>query len=284
MSIFKKSPVREAKGSTDEHFSPDIARADNPAKTDIPDVSSSAPAANSPVSGLLPLTAPQDAAEAEFRGVLDETGKPNVEQLEAELDREKRKARLHKVIRNTFYTLVVVASCAVLVAILFLPVLRIHGSSMTPTFHEGEIVVSVKSDDVHPGDIVGVYFGSKVLVKRVIAVEYQWVNIDAEGNVYIDGELLDEPYLTEKALGECNIDLPYQVADNSIFVMGDHRATSIDSRNTSVGSINLENVVGRIVFRVWPMNGFGIIRSGAEDINANTPSDSNADDIAQTQK
>lgn len=198
------------------------------------------------------------AAESDAAGS-EESEKPKVEQLEAELERVNRRTRLHRIIKNTLYTLIVVASCAVLVAILFLPVLRIHGSSMTPTFHEGEIVVSVKNDDVKPGDIVGVYFGSKVLVKRVIAVEYQWVNIDKDGNVYIDGELLDEPYITEKAFGECNIDLPYQVADNSIFVMGDHRATSIDSRNTSVGSINMENVVGKIVFRVWPMEGLGFV-------------------------
>ena len=210
-------------------------------------------------SPFLSAEAPHGAAAEPDAAEFDEGEKPKVEQLEAELERVNRRTRFHRIVKNTLYTLTVVASCAVLVAILFLPVLRIHGSSMTPTFHEGEIVVSVKNDDVKPGDIVGVYFGSKVLVKRVIAVEYQWVNIDKDGNVYIDGELLDEPYITEKAFGECNIDLPYQVADNSIFVMGDHRATSIDSRNTSVGSINLENVVGKIVFRVWPMEGVGFV-------------------------
>lgn len=213
----------------------------------------------------------------------DGESKPRVEQLEAELDRIRRKSRLRRVIKNTLYTLTVVASCAVLVAILFMPVLRIQGSSMTPTFHEGEIVVSIKNKDVRPGDIVGVYFGSKVLVKRVIAVEYQYVNIDSEGNVYIDGELLDEPYLTEKALGECNIDLPYQVAENSIFVMGDHRATSIDSRNTSVGSINLENVVGRIVFRVWPFEEIGFIENGVRDSAASQSTDNPAEAAASTE-
>ena len=184
---------------------------------------------------------------------------PDSEQFESELKRVNYRSRFRKLLRSTVYTLIVVAACAILVAVLFMPVLRIYGSSMTPTLNEGEIVVSVKGVDVKPGDIVGVYYGSKLLIKRCIALEHQWVNLDDEGNVYVEGELLDEPYIDDKALGECNIELPYQVPDTSIFVMGDHRATSIDSRNTSVGCIDTENVVGKIVFRVWPLSEFGFV-------------------------
>lgn len=187
-----------------------------------------------------------------------------VEALEAELKRVKRGERFRTLLRSTIYTLIVVAACAVLVAVIFLPVLRIYGTSMTPTLNEGEIVVSVKGTNVKQGDIVGVYFGSKLLIKRCIATSQQWVTIDEDGNVFVDGELLDEPYITEKAFGETNIELPYQVPDNAIFVMGDHRATSVDSRNSSVGCIDYDNVVGKIVFRVWPLNQFGVVGRTAE--------------------
>ena len=184
---------------------------------------------------------------------------PSVEQLNTELNRINHRSRFRKLLRSTIYTLIVVSAVAVLVAVLFLPVLRIYGSSMTPTLNEGEIVISIKGADIDHGDVVGVYFGSKLLIKRCIALEHEWVNIDEDGNVYVEGELIDEPYLTEKAFGECNLELPYQVPDGSIFVMGDHRETSIDSRNTSVGCIDTENVVGKIVFRVWPLSEFGFL-------------------------
>lgn len=185
---------------------------------------------------------------------------PSVNQLNEELQRIKNRSRFKKLLRSTIYTLIVVSAVAVLVAVLFMPVLRIYGNSMTPTLNEGEIVVSIKGSNIEHGDVVGVYYGSKLLIKRCIALEHQWVNIDEAGNVYVDGELIDEPYLTEKAFGECNLELPYQVPDGCVFVMGDHRETSIDSRNTSVGSIDKENVVGKIVFRVWPLSEFGSLR------------------------
>lgn len=185
--------------------------------------------------------------------------RPQVSQLEAELKRVNHNTRFKKLLRSTINTLIVVAACAVLVAVIFLPVLRIYGNSMNPSLNEGEIVVSIKGADIKQGDIVGVYYGSKLLIKRCIAVGRQWVDIDDEGNVYVDGKLLDEPYLTEKALGETNIKLPYQVPDQSIFVMGDQRKTSIDSRNSSVGCIAIDDIVGKIVFRVWPLEAFGFI-------------------------
>lgn len=191
----------------------------------------------------------------------------DVQALETELKRVNHNERFRILLRSTVYTLIVVAACAVLVAVLFMPVLRIYGSSMNPTLSEGEIVVSLKGSSFKSGDIVGVYFGSKLLIKRVIATEGQWVDIDEDGNVYVyddvKGEPLDEPYLAEgsKALGETNIVLPCQVPPESIFVMGDNRETSIDSRNTSVGCIDIDNVVGRIVIKIWPLKNFGLINN-----------------------
>ena len=183
-----------------------------------------------------------------------------MEQLTAELEREKYKRRYKRVLRSTIYTLIVVAAAAVLVATIWMPVLQIYGASMVPTLDEGDIVISVKGSDFEPGDLVAFYMGNKILVKRCIAGPGQWVDIDAGGNVYVDGKLLDEPYLTEKALGDCDIELPYQVPDNRYFCMGDHRSTSVDSRSTTVGCVSDEQIVGKIVFRVWPLPDFGTLR------------------------
>ena len=182
---------------------------------------------------------------------------PSAEQLESELKREKYKRRYHSVLRSTIYTLITVAAIAVLVATLWLPVLQIYGSSMTPTLQDGEIIFSVKTADLEPGDIVAFYYNNKILVKRLICGPGDWVNIDEDGTVYVNEVRLKEPYLAEKALGDCNIELPYQVPDGKIFVMGDHRSTSVDSRNTAVGCVAQEQIVGKIIFRIWPLNRLG---------------------------
>ena len=158
------------------------------------------------------------------------------------------------------YILITVAAVAVLVATLWLPVLQIYGSSMTPALDEGNVVVSLKSQNYDRGDIIAFYYNNKILVKRVIAGPGQWVDIDDRGTVFVDGRELEEPYVSEKALGDCNIKLPYQVPESRLFVMGDHRGVSIDSRHTTVGCIAEEQIVGKMIFRVWPLEGFGVIK------------------------
>lgn len=185
------------------------------------------------------------------------TDLPSSELLRKELRRENYRRKFALAMKSTFFTLIVVAAVAVLVATIWMPVLQIYGTSMTPTLNEGEIVISIKGSTFEAGDLVSFYIGNKLLVKRYIAGPGQWVDMDEAGNVFVDGKQLEEPYITEKSIGDCNIEFPYQVPDNRIFCLGDHRATSLDSRNTAVGCISDEQVVGKIVFRVWPFAAFG---------------------------
>ena len=185
---------------------------------------------------------------------------PELPQIQKEIRREQYKARYFAVLRSTVAVLIVVAAVAVLVATLWMPVLHIYGISMRPTLNDGDIVVSVKSDKLLQGDLVAFYYGNKLLIKRCIAGSGQWVDIDRKGNVSINGENLLEPYIEEKAYGECDLKLPYQVPDGRWFLMGDSRAVSIDSRNTAVGCIAQEQVVGKIVFRIWPLESFGPVK------------------------
>lgn len=182
---------------------------------------------------------------------------PTLPQLEAELEREQYKGQFRHTLRSTVSVLIVTAAAVVLLAFLLFPVFRIYGSSMSPTVNEGEIIVSVKGSRFECGDVIVLYYNNKILVKRVIAGPAEWFNIDKDGNVFVNGEMIDEPYLPEKAFGDCNIPLPYQIPDGRYFVMGDNRATSQDSRNSVVGCIAEEQIVGKALFRLWPFNRFG---------------------------
>ena len=189
-----------------------------------------------------------------------ETSLPTAEQLDMERRRLRYKRRYNRTLRSTVAILIVVAALAVLAATLWMPVLRVYGSSMAPTLHNGEILISVKTKDFSSGDIIAFYHGNKLLIKRYIAGSADYVNIDESGDVSVNGTLLDEPYLAEKAYGEADIEFPYQVPDQRYFVMGDNRSVSIDSRSSIVGCIAGDQTVGKVVFRVWPLSAFGPLR------------------------
>ncbi len=185
---------------------------------------------------------------------------PSTDTIRQELDRYTYRRNFMRTLRNTIFTLVVVAATTILVAVLLMPILRIYGTSMNGTVNNGDLVVSIKRADFKTGDVIAFYYNNNILVKRVIAKSGDWVDIDEEGNVYVNQKLLNEPYLSSKALGETNIELPYQVPEDRIFVMGDNREVSVDSRNTAVGCVTGEQIVGKIIFRVWPFAGFGSVR------------------------
>ena len=182
---------------------------------------------------------------------------PSTEAIEQELKRVRYNERYVKTFRSTVNILITVAAIAVLIATVLLPVLQIYGASMTPTLYDGELVVSVKTSEMEKGDVIAFYYNNKILVKRVIASAGEWVELDEEGNLYINGKLQDEPYIEEKALGECDIEMPYQVPEGRIFVMGDHRSVSVDSRSSSVGCVAEEQIVGKLVFKIWPLKNIG---------------------------
>lgn len=184
---------------------------------------------------------------------------PSIEQIESERARLQYRSRYSRTLKSTIAVLVVVAALAVLIATLWMPVLRIYGTSMVPTLSDGQIVISVKTESFEPGDIAAFYLGNKLLIKRYIAGPGEWVNLDEAGTVFLNGEPLDEPYLTEKSFGQTDIELPYQVPDERYFLMGDNRDVSVDSRNTSVGCVAKEQIVGKVVFRIWPLRDFGPI-------------------------
>ena len=180
--------------------------------------------------------------------------------IENELKHERNKIRFRRIIRGAIYALILVAAIAVLIATLILPVLQISGSSMEPTLNHGEIVVLVKTSNLKQGDLCGFSYSNKILIKRVIGKSGDIIYIDKDGNVIVNGEMLNEPYVQDKGYGECDIEFPYTVPENSYFLMGDHRQTSIDSRNSMIGCVEQSQIVGKIIFRVWPFDAISIIK------------------------
>lgn len=188
------------------------------------------------------------------------TDLPTLEQIRRERSRLQYRSRYGRALRSTLRALAVAAALAVLVATLWLPVLRIYGSSMWPTLMDGQIVLCVKTRCFAPGDVTAFYHGNKLLIKRYVAGPSDWVDIDDSGNVTVNSEPLEEPYLAKKAFGQTNISLPYQVPEGRYFVMGDNRDASVDSRNTAVGPIAMDQVVGKVFFRIWPLREFGVVK------------------------
>ena len=184
---------------------------------------------------------------------------PTIDQLKREINKTDYQQNFRTTLWRTISVLVVVAAVAILISTQFIPVLQITGTSMTPTLSDGEMVLTIRGAQFKKGDIIAFYYNNKILIKRVIANAGEWVKIDEDGQVYVDNVPLDEPYVTDMSLGDCDIEMPYQVPDGRLFVMGDHRATSADSRNTAIGCVSEEQVVGRILFRIWPFDAIGVL-------------------------
>ena len=185
---------------------------------------------------------------------------PSIELLEKELSKEKYRTNYAQVLKSTIFYLLVVAAVAVIIAVFIMPVLQISGTSMTDTLDDGDIVLAISTKKFETGDVIAFYYNNRLLVKRYIAGPGDWVDMDSEGRVYVNGDQLEEPYVDEYDYGETNIEFPYQVPDSRIFVMGDHRSVSIDSRNSAVGCIARDQIVGALVLRVWPVKMFGLVR------------------------
>lgn len=194
------------------------------------------------------------------RRSIDELLTVSAEQWESTLNQQRYRKNFASTMKNTVYALITVAAIAVLVAVLLLPVLRIYGTSMSPTLDEGNYVLSVKGSNFETGDVIAFYYNNKILIKRVIAQPGEWVDIAEDGTVYVNNVKIDEPYVTDLAFGECDIELPYQVPESRIFVMGDHRDVSVDSRSTTIGCVAEEQIVGKIVFCIWPYEDFGAVK------------------------
>ena len=185
---------------------------------------------------------------------------PTTEVIRTAYDKVSYRERFFRTVLSTTNILIVVAAFSILIAMLFLPVLRIYGQSMNSTLVADDLVVSIKGAKFQTGDVVAFYYNNNILVKRVIANSGDWVDIDLDGNVYVNNKLIDEPYLDEKSYGEPNIDFPYQVPDERVFVLGDNRSVSVDSRHTSIGCVTSEQIVGKIVFRIWPLSRLGKVQ------------------------
>ena len=184
---------------------------------------------------------------------------PSLPEIQRERKRIRRKAYYRQSLRSTISVLVVVAAVAVLIATLFLPILQISGDSMSPTLEHDEIVILAKTKEFNRGDLLGFYYQGKILLKRVIALPDDEVAIDAEGNVYVNGEVLEEPYVTDKGLGDCDLEFPYKVPGTGYFVLGDQRSNSVDSRNSVIGAISQDDIIGKVFIRVWPFSRFGFV-------------------------
>ena len=184
---------------------------------------------------------------------------PTLKEIQSERKRIRRRALYRQALRGTVAVLVVVAAVAVLITTLFLPILQISGDSMSPTLEHDEIVILLKTKEFERGDLISFYYQGKILLKRVIALPEDEVAIDAEGNVYVNGEILDEPYVTDKRLGDCDLEFPFKVPGTGYFVLGDQRSNSVDSRNSAIGAVSRDDIIGKVFLRVWPFSKIGLV-------------------------
>lgn len=180
--------------------------------------------------------------------------KINYKEVEDELKRVLYKDKYFNILRSTIFILIIIASIAILIATFFLPVLEVSSSSMSPYLNEGDIVVALKINKLKQGDVIAFYHGNKILTKRIIAGAGSWITIDNDGNVFVDSIKLEEEYVDKKTLGDSDIEYPYQVKSEEWFVLSDNRENTIDSRKKEIGCVSKENIIGKVLFKIWPFN------------------------------
>lgn len=186
--------------------------------------------------------------------------RPSLDQINKELNRLKKRKAYLSAFKGTIWILIVAAALSIICSTFFVTVLDIQGNSMEPTLNDSELVLTVKNSSMETGDIVAFYYNNKILLKRVIGVPGDWINIERDGTVYVNSIMLEEPYVQNKKLGDCDLTFPYQVPENRIFVLGDHRDVSIDSRNEAIGTIAKEQILGEVFIRVWPLERIGRVK------------------------
>lgn len=185
---------------------------------------------------------------------------PPIEFIREELEREEARYSFRKTLWNIAAVLIVAAAVTALIATRLFILIQINGNSMEPTMAEGEVIFIHQTKEVEVGDIIGFYYGGRILLKRAIGSEGDQINIDVDGNVYVNGKMLEESYLAEKSQGKCDLDFPFEVPEGMFFVLGDNRSVSVDSRIRSIGCVDRDQIVGKAVFRAWPIDRMGSIR------------------------
>ena len=186
--------------------------------------------------------------------------RPTTQEFKKEYSRLRKKQEFHQGLGRVIRILVVVAAISIIIATVFFSIMQVRGSSMSPTMEENEIIIVNRYSDVKKGDLIAFYYNNKVLLKRVIGISGDMVDMDDEGNVYVNNEKIEEEYLEEKDYGTPDITFPYQVPDGRYFVMGDHRSVSIDSRYQIIGTVSSEQLIGKVKFRIWPITRFGPVK------------------------
>ena len=201
-----------------------------------------------------------DATAIDFGDDEEKIEYPSIEQLESELKKEKRKTVGGGLLRVLIYLLVIATAASLILCAFVFPITDVTGRSMENALHDGDKALTVSKKEYKTGDVIAFNYGDKVLFKRVIAIGGQTVDIDESGNIYIDGTSLKEPYISVKSIGSCDIPLPYKVPEGKVFVLGDKRMASIDSRHKVMGCIDTEDIIGKLFFVIWPFEDIGIIK------------------------
>lgn len=178
--------------------------------------------------------------------------------LQFEEENEKLQQTGHKRTRWLIGWVFTAGMVAILCMVCFLPMMRVESDGMSPTLEKGQCVMVIPGDSFEHGDIIAFYYDGRILLKRIIACPGEQVEVLKDGSVYVNGQLFDEPYASEKCYGSSDLTYPYQVPENRFFVMGDQRSAGTDSRTSQIGTVAQEQIVGKVVLRFWPLKAISV--------------------------